>query len=238
VSEPYLFGKAKSLAWTGLLWMAGGLALAAAPGFLLDVGESHVTAQAPWAEALFFIAGVLTGGAVLRVGLRVFRGLGDAVPIDESAKVDEEPETPKESRIINWFLWLPPLLCIAGSVALTFWVSFANGAWSSAIRFMDFRSYAHAVYQQFTLATLLAVPKTPHSDLVFAGVRALLAIGVAFWTVFRLRIPRAFRWPSHLEGPMRPLREIQSGHPGDYVAWLTVGMTVLGAVAFWLGLGT
>lgn len=237
VSEPYLFGKAKSLAWTSLLWTAGGLGLAAAPGFLLNIGESRVTAQAPWTEAVFLFAGVFTGGAVLRVGLRVFLGLGDAVPTDESAKVREEPETPEQSPIINWFLWLPPLLCIAASLALTFWQPFANGAWSSASRFMDFRSYAHAVYQQFTPAVILAAPKTPASDLIFAVVRSLLAVGVAFWAVYRLRIPRALRWPSHIEGPMHPFREIQSGHPGDYVAWLTVGMTLLGAAAFWLGLG-
>ncbi len=238
VSEPYLFNKGKILRWTRLLWMLGGLGLAAAPGFLLGAGESHMTARAPWVEVIFLIAGVLTGGAVLRVGLRVFWGLGDAVPTDESAKLPEAPETSSENETINWFLWFPALTCIVGSIALTFWIPLSDGAWSAAIRFMDFRSYAHAVYEQFTPATILAAPKTPGSDLLLAGVRGLLAIGLAFWAVYRLRIPRAFRWPSHLEGPMRPLREIQSGHPGDYVAWLTVGMTLLGAFAFWLGLGT
>lgn len=237
VSEPYLFGKGKILRWTRVLWILGGLGLAAAPGFLLGLGESHMTVDAPWAEAIFLIAGVLTGGAVLRVGLRVFWGLGDAAPTDESAKVPESPETSGENEKITWFLWLPALLCIAGSLALTFWISFSNGAWSAAIRFLDFRSYAHTVYQHFTPAALLIAPKTPGTDLVLAGVRAFLAVGLAFWAVYRLRIPRPLRWPSHLEGPLRPLREIQSGHPGDYVAWLTVGMTLLGAAAFWLGLG-
>lgn len=35
---------------------------------------------------------------------------------------------------------------------------------------------------------------------------------------------------------MQPVRDLQSGHPGDYVAWLTFGVAVFGAAAFWLGL--
>jgi multicomponent Na+:H+ antiporter subunit D len=238
VSEPYLFGKAKPLRWTRLLWLLGGLGLAAAPGFALGAGESRITQQAPWTEAVFLIAGVLTGGAVLRVGLRVFMGLGDAGPIDEAAKVDEEPETDEKSEKIDWYLYVPALLCVVGSIALTFWRAYTNGVASSAIRFMDFRSYAHAVYEQFTPAAILVAPEVPKSDLVLATVRALLAIGLALWAVYRVRVPRSLRWPSHLEGPMRAMRTIQSGHPGDYVAWQTVGFALLGAVAFWLGLRT
>jgi multicomponent Na+:H+ antiporter subunit D len=238
VSEPYLHGKGKILPWTRLLWILGGLGLAAAPGFSLGTGESHITSAAPWSETIFFFAGVFTGAAVLRAGLRIFIGLGDPGPIDESARVDEEPETSELNKRIDWFLYFPACACIAGSIALTFWSAFTNAVYSSSIRFMDFPSYAHTVYQQFTPAALLAAPKVHGSDLLLASLRALLAIGLALWAVCRLRIPRALRWPSRLEGPLHPFRDIQSGHPGDYVAWLTVGFAVLGAAAFWLTLHT
>jgi multicomponent Na+:H+ antiporter subunit D len=235
VSEPWLFGKGAVLHGTRILWLLGGLGLAAAPGFALAVGESHMTANAAWSEWIFLAAGVMTGGAVFRSGLRIFFGMGDAGPTDESAKVDEAPETPKEGQKINWFLWTPAFLCIAASIALTFWPAWIDGVNSAAIRFMDFRSYAHAVYQQFTPAVLIKATGVSEKDWLLAALRAALAVGLALWAVYRKAVPRALRWPSHIEGPLRPLRTLQTGHPGDYVAWLTVGMAALGAAAFWLG---
>lgn len=237
ISEPALFARGKKLHRTAALWMLGGLGLAAAPGFALYAGESRVTAHAPWSEALFLFAGVLTGAAVLRVGLRVFFAIGEHGPTDTSAKVDESPETDPANQRIPWFLFAPPLLCLAAAIGLAFWPAFANAAFSSAVRFLDFSSYAHAVYSGATPATLLAAPHQPLlPDLLFSLLRIALAAALAFWAVLHLRIPRKLRWPSHLEGSMAPMRSLQSGHPGDYVAWLTVGFALLGAAAFWLGI--
>jgi multicomponent Na+:H+ antiporter subunit D len=237
VSEPFLFAKGRKLRRTGLLWFLGGLGLASAPAFALEAGEVRITEHAAWAESIFIIAGVLTGAAVLRAGFRIFMGLGDSGPVDESAKVDEEPETREEHRTIYGFLFVPALVCLCSAVALTFWPAFANAVHSSTIRFMDFRSYAHEVYQGATPQPLLAAPQLHGGHPVLLAVlRLLLAAGIALWAVYRFRVPRALRWPSHLEGPLRPLREMQSGHPGDYVAWLTVGFAAVGGVAFWLGL--
>lgn len=235
VSEPWLFDKGAVLRYTRILWLLGGFGLAAAPGFALAIGESHIAAPAAWTEWIFGAAGILTGGAVLRVGLRVFFGMGDAGPTDESAKVDEAPETPEESHRINWFQWTPALVCVVGSIAFAFWPVYTTAVHSAAIRFMDFRSYAHAVYQQSTPAFLVRAAGIHEKDWLLAALRAVLAAGLAFWAAYRKNIPRSLRWPSHIEGPLRPMRTLQSGHPGDYVAWLTVGSAVLGAAAFWLG---
>jgi multicomponent Na+:H+ antiporter subunit D len=237
MSEPQLFGRGKKLRWTGMVWLLGGLGLAAAPAFALGQGEAHVTGAVLWTEGFFMIGGILTGGAVLRVGLRVFLGIGDRGPTDRSAQVDEKPETHEESHRIHWFQFAPALLCLAASVAINFWPAFSDALYSSAIRFMDFRSYAHAVYSGSTPVPLLHAPDVRKTtELLLACLRSLCAVGLAFWAVLHLRVPRALRWPSHLEGSMRPMRELQSGHPGDYVAWLTVGFALLGGVAFWLGL--
>jgi multicomponent Na+:H+ antiporter subunit D len=102
---------------------------------------------------------------------------------------------------------------------------------------MDFRSYALAVYAHAAPMTMLAAP---HEDerlaLALACLRVVLTAGLALWAVLHLKLPRALRWPSHLEGSMQPVRKLQSGHPGDYVAWLTFGVAIFGAAAFWLGL--
>ncbi len=237
MSEPALFGKGRSLRWTAPLWFLGGLGLAAAPGFALWAGETHVTDGAPWAEAIFFIAGAMTGAAVLRVGLRVFAGLGDAGPVDRSAKVDEKPETTDAGRRLSPVLYAPAVVCVGGCMALAFWKGTMRVAEAAAASFMDFRGYAHMVYAG---AIVVQQPVAPH-DLLTRGIisavlRALAAVAVALWAVLHLRVPRELRWPSHLEGPMRPVRELQSGHPGDYVAWLTLGCAVVGVAALWLGL--
>jgi len=237
MSEPALFGRGRALRWTGPLWLLGGLGLAAAPGFALAVGESHVTRVAPWTEATFFIAGAMTGAAVLRVGFRVFAGLGDPGPEDRSARLDEKPETTDAGHRVNPVLYAPAFACIGGCVALTFWKGLTRVAEAATTSFMDFNRYAHTVYAGATLVPQVGGAQAALTHgMISAGLRALAAVTVALWAVLHLRMPRRLRWPSHLEGSMRRVRELQSGHPGDYVAWLTLGCAVLGAAAFWLGL--
>lgn len=51
----------------------------------------------------------------------------------------------------------------------------------------------------------------------------LLALLLAANSVFRHRFPQKFRCGPFLECGLGPLRTMQSGHPGDYVMWITVG---------------
>lgn len=234
MSEPALFGRGRALRGTAPLWFLGGLGLAAAPGFALAVGESHVTDVAPWAEGIFFIAGALTGAAVLRVGFRVFAGLGDAGPVDRAARVDEKPETTDAGWRVNPVQYVPAVVCIGGCIALAFWKGMTQVAGSAAASFMNFRGYAHMVYAGATVIPAAEAHGWLAHGWLAAGLRALAAVAISLWAVLHLRVPRMLRWPSHLEGSMKPVRELQSGHPGDYVAWLTVGCAVLGAAAFWL----
>lgn len=233
MSEPKLHGCGKELHWTAVLWFLGGLGLAGAPGFLTMAGEVHVTGQAEWSEWIFLISGALTGAAVLRAGLRIFFGWGDPGPVDKLAKVDELPETTEENRKINWFLFFPAAACVLGAIAVTFVPVFARIAASAAARLMDFSEYAAAVYGSAASKALPAAPPMHIGEAaVHGGITAFVAIVIAFWAVFHLQVPRGFRWPSHMEGPLRGLREVQSGHPGDYVAWIVFGTAVIGGAFF------
>ncbi len=236
MSEPALFGRGTILRWTAVVWFAGGLGLAGAPGFALMAGESHVTAHADWAWWAFLVAGALTSSAVFRVGLRVFLGWGDAGPVDKSAVVDELPETKAEHEKIYWFLFCPPAFCMLAALVITFVPAFTNGAHLAAVRFMDFPSYARAVYSGIVSVPVLRAPPIEWGHAILHGsITAVLGMLLALWAVFHRAVPRAVRWPSHMEGSMRAIRLLQSGHVGDYAAWITFGIAAFGGALFWLG---
>jgi multicomponent Na+:H+ antiporter subunit D len=62
---------------------------------------------------------------------------------------------------------------------------------------------------------------TPHGILL-GLLSSVLALGIAFLAV---------AWPRRPAARAHPLRRLQSGHVGDYVAWLLLGATVLGALS-------
>jgi multicomponent Na+:H+ antiporter subunit D len=69
----------------------------------------------------------------------------------------------------------------------------------------------------------------PSSHLLgFIGTAA--AVAVAAVALFRWRLPPAARrHPWRVVGPAaRALRAVHSGHTGDYVAWLTLGVAAVG----------
>ena len=57
---------------------------------------------------------------------------------------------------------------------------------------------------------------------------------LACTSVFRGKLARWLRIGAFLEGPLTTLRALQSGHPGDYVLWLTVGLAVFGSATLFL----
>jgi multicomponent Na+:H+ antiporter subunit D len=65
-------------------------------------------------------------------------------------------------------------------------------------------------------------------------INTLLAIGLAGTSVFRGKIKRLFAVGNWLEGDLSALRAMQSGHPGDYVLWITIGLAVFGSAAICL----
>jgi multicomponent Na+:H+ antiporter subunit D len=82
----------------------------------------------------------------------------------------------------------------------------------------------------------------PHHPLVasylyaFGAVAAALSLGVG--ALFRHGFPQTVRtWAQRVaDPPVDRLRALHSGHVGDYVAWIVVGVAVLGAgLAPWSG---
>lgn len=240
ISERALFAKGKTMPWVAALWFLGAIGLAAAPPFLLMTGEAGISKAAealgmPWISWICLVGGVLTSAAVLRIGMHTFFGWGTQPLTDQAAEVGELPETTDQDRRISWFQFLPAAVCIALPILLM-----SNSAWQATLRdacaaFSSQTAMLHLVYRGSQApAYLSAWSDALRASAVRGSVAVALAALLACTSVFRSSVKRFFRLGAFLESGVRPLRVMQSGHPGDYVLWLTIGLASLSATSFLL----
>jgi multicomponent Na+:H+ antiporter subunit D len=249
MSEPRLFQKGRELRWTAALWFLGGAALAGLPPFALFLGEGAASSAADSAGIhrlwlLFLFGGTITAAAVFRVGLHTFFGWGAGPYTDRAADIDELPEDSGDNDRVLPYHFIPPLFCLAAAAALTFIPHWRDAVLAAASRLAWQPGYIHAVYSGATvrpplLTTLLSASHATSShELLTSALRgalaALLAMCVALTSVFRRKLPRKLRTGAWLESHVSYLRTLQSGHPGDYVLWLTVGVAIFGSATLWL----
>jgi multicomponent Na+:H+ antiporter subunit D len=240
ITERELFAKGRHLPWAATFWILGAIGLAAAPPLALLFGEAAAEHAADLnhlhgLSALFVIGGALTSAAVLRVGMHTFFGWGDGALSDRSAEIGELPETDAEHRRLRLFHLIPPAVCMLLAIFL-----FADPHWLRVLRdaaaaMANQSAYLHTTY------TGKHVPLTQPSwraAVPGAIARSILALTlgllVALSSVFRNRLPRRLRLGAFLERGFHPLREMQSGHPGDYVLWMTMGIAAFGSAAMLL----
>ncbi|MFF9765739.1 complex I subunit 5 family protein [Streptomyces sp. NPDC014636] len=213
VDEHALHGRARQLRATAVMFAVGSLGLAGLPPFGTALGKA-VTEEAVGGPltVVYVAASAITAGAVLRVTARVFWGLGPR-PEDaeyETSGSDEEPETSGLlSRIPDTMTTVPAVL-LAAALAMGVVPGFGN-------------LVARSVNETGSGGAHVLVHWTAHG--VLLGVAStVLAVALAGLAVTRPRWVAAPDWAA-------PLRRLQSGHVGDYVAWLLVGATMLGALA-------
>lgn len=235
IGEPHLHGRGRDLLWTPILFIVGAIGLTAAPGFLLEHAESAISDAATafnfgWIRWMFFFGGAATSAAILRFTFRTFFGWGERSPKDRASEVDEKQETQKEDRNVPAALFIPAAAMIALAVALAFVPHLAEMADSAGRLFADQNAYKSLVLDH----SMVQTPPLPHLPPEQASIlrnvsAAVLALCVAFLTVLR-RKALLGDFFHHAEAGIKVLREWQSGHPGDYVSWITFGTVVLGGV--------
>ncbi len=239
MSEQAIFRLGRPLRWTALLWFSGGVALAAAPPFGLLLGESaaHSAAELSGVHGLsllFILGGALTSATIFRVGFHTFFGWGSEPLTDASAQIDEKPETREENAVIFPYHFGPAAFCLIAGAALTFIPNLPSHIAAGSARLYLQPGYFHVVYTGTTVQPA-PPPVSTTPELFAAAVRGVIAVALALalaaTSVFRAKLPRLLRLGASLESPITPLREAQSGHPGDYVLWLTVGVAAFGCVA-------
>ncbi|KIF66605.1 NADH dehydrogenase [Streptomyces sp. AcH 505] len=215
VDEHDLYGRARRLTPVAVMFVAGGLALAGLPPFGTGLGKAVTEESADsWVTALFVLVSAVTGGAVLRVAARVFFARGPrpvAGRTYETKGEEEEPESHgSPGRVPDTMLAVPAVLLSCGLV-----VGLVPGIGAVV---------AHAVDQALP-GTAAGAPHWTAPGVLLGLLSAALAVALAGYAV-RAR-PRQRRALPDWSGPVRRLH---SGHIGDYVAWLLVGVTLLGAL--------
>jgi multicomponent Na+:H+ antiporter subunit D len=185
---------------------------------------------------VFVISSILTGGAVLRAAGRVFVGWG-ASEREEDVQLRQPPDEDEEriERDVT-----PPLMLIVPT-ALLFCAVVAGlipglvpAIESAAAHFTDHASYATWVLRGRPATYVTVAPSHVEAfDYLYAAASTLGALAIAALTLFgaplRGRLPRRFEGPPRVA--LRWLRELHSGHIGDYIAWWTAAAAVLGGAS-------
>ncbi|MFC0602469.1 complex I subunit 5 family protein [Streptomyces palmae] len=237
VDEHGLHGRARALRPVGLLFAAGALALTGLPPFGTGLGKALSEDAAghwqPWLPAMFVAASAVTGAAVLRAGLRIFWGLGP-VPRgrpgeEETSGEGEEPEIRSPRRTLPPTMVLVPAVLLALALALGCLPAVAGALARGAAAFTDPASYRAAV---ITGRSASSGAHEPAAGWTTAGVLlGLLSAGLA--TALAATAVRYGSQPPRWHPAaraVRTLRRLHSGHLGDYLAWLALGVAVLCAM--------
>jgi multicomponent Na+:H+ antiporter subunit D len=237
IDEDDLLGRGREMPYTGALFVVGGLALAGLPPFgsaegkhLIELAAEHHTGW--WVIALFVATSAVSAGAVLRAGGRIFLGRGgreeEQTPAEEAA-ADEQRETGGPTWRTPVSMALPALALLAGALAIGLWSPLHSGASSAAEAFADREAYVGAVLEGARAPLPQAPPPDPGGVLA-AVLSAIGAVVLAALALERKRLSRRVRSP--VWRSFRPvvagLRAVHSGQVSDYVAWLTLGVAILG----------
>jgi multicomponent Na+:H+ antiporter subunit D len=228
VNETWLHGRARHLRVTGVVFTLAALGLADLPPFATYLGKSMIiTTVGGWAEILFLGCAILTGGAVLRVAGGVFYGLGDPPSEDPemAAEASEETgETDLGRQHTPLTMIIPAGALTAAGLAVTFVTPLRGRVLSAAARFTDQAGYNAAILDHARVRfPAVSVPPVSGLDIGagFASAAGAVLLALAALYRRRLRLPQ-FR----TSVPAR----IQTGMIADYIAWMVLGLAVLGVV--------
>lgn len=237
VSEATLHGRGRDLPWTGLVFLLGALSFATLPPFGTFLGKSLIEDELSKqgygvVVAVLILTSILTTGAVLRAAGRVFLGWGE--PRKEStSEEDEGPEEEEPDSRTPATLFVPAAVLAVASLAVGVVPGLAEAVETAAERFLAGSDYLRVVLSGAPPPHLPAAEPyaaAPHS-FIFSAITLFGAVGLAGLALFgeRLTGRRAAGLTARAgDTVFGPLRAVHSGHVGDYVAWLVLGVAVLG----------
>lgn len=231
VDQRELHGRGRRMPVTSTLFLLGGLALADLPPFGTAAGKGILEDAAAkgghgWLWLVFLAVSAGTGGAVLAVWARVFRGWGRPDPIDEGEETHlphEEPDAEDTLGHVPLTMGVPAAVLLVAALLGGCIPDLGHRLANVGAQLRDVNGYAASALDS---ARAAAVAHGPVPLWTTAGVGAdalsvLLAVAVA--AVVVRRTDNA--WTRAFRQPVLALRRLHSGHVGDYVAWLAIGVT-------------
>ncbi|HZO77933.1 MAG TPA: proton-conducting transporter membrane subunit [Solirubrobacteraceae bacterium] len=240
VDEFDLYGKGREVPWAVLLFAVGGLLLSAIPVVTLFFGKSLLDSAAleggyPWLPAIFVISSMFTGGAVLRVSGRLLgwgpsdRG-GEQQDAEAREKEDEE-DAPRDYT--PPLMLLVPAALLLGAIVVGLIPGAVPGIEAAAGHFHDHAAYINWVLHGHVHFAPASTSHVEGFDYAYAagatlGALALAALGL-FGRPLRRRLPDLVLRPVVVA--VGGLRQLHSGHIGDYIAWWTAGAAALGGAS-------
>ena len=239
IGEDHLHGCGRGMWFTAGLFILGAWGLVGAPPFGTLLAESMISesakqARQTWLVYVFMFAEILTSAAVLRVAFRIFFGCGEPAPTDESSRIEERPETKERHERTPAVMFIPAALLILLGIAISFVPHLRSTFEASAHTFTDQTSYARSVLENVQVTRVEKIPtESLESSVLRSCVALVAAFLLALGTVFRKRFRRILDFTGKLELGNAWLRSVHSGHPGDYVAWLSFGTALVGILFLW-----
>ncbi|MGI8507516.1 MAG: complex I subunit 5 family protein [Solirubrobacteraceae bacterium] len=245
VDEHDLQGKGRQMPFVGALFALGGLLLAAVPVVTAFFGKSlldaaALRAQYPWLPAVFVFASMFTGGAVLRVGGRVFMGWGEPESREDrqgrQAREEQDEEPGARARTPVLMIVVPAVLLV-GAVGIGLIPGLVPGIERAADHFRDRAAYItwvlHLGHAHFGPTSTSHIETF---DYLYGAGATLGALALASLALFGRR--QLDRIPAMLLRPAAAaftgFRRLHSGHIGDYIAWWTAAAGVLGGASLLL----
>ncbi len=236
VDEFALFGAGRNEKIMGGVLVAAALALSGLPPFGTALGkaiseDAGSAAGYGWVPVLFVAVSALTAGAILRVAARVYAGLGPKPEEWSHARTSGstlEPET--RLRRLPLTMELAIGLLLVGALALGLLPGIHSVANRAAASFIDSAGYASQALHHVHVA--IAVPTASNwtglglgLGFLSAGCACLVALAGLYGGRLVARLPSL----RALASPIDMLHRVHSGHVGDYVAFMMLGIGTLAA---------
>ena len=240
IDELRLHGQGRQLPLLGVLFGLAAVGLVGLPyvgsfdGHAL-IDDGAIEHGHTWLPPLLMIASAVSSAAILRAGARVFLGWG---PKRDPLLAPEPGEEPPQGKGSGRLMLTATAVLVVAGLAASVVPGLQERSEQSAARFVDRGTYVAHVLQQRSVERLphvaTPIPRPSGNSIAYGLATAALTLAAALFGLYRARIPDRLRAVSArmLDPPVGVLKAAHSGIVGDYVMWLTVGTTLLGAV--WL----
>jgi multicomponent Na+:H+ antiporter subunit D len=237
-----LQGRGRALgAAAALVTAVGALSLLAIPPFgsfyakaMLE--EALTSTGFGWAIAVLVLTAGLTTAAIVAAAARVFLDAGEPLehggPAEEEGQKDQQEEVSAPEGRTPASLAVPAVALAAGALACGLVADLFTAVETAAERFVDTAGYAGAVLRDAAPAAIAKPPafEPKSSAYLFALATAAVAVVATAISLHRSRAREILgeRVAALGRRPLGGLRALHSGHVGDYVAFLCVGVALLG----------